>query len=114
MRQFAAVLSFSAHSRAFRLFLLGVGAVLVVAALTTAAGAQPADVNVISDDVIGVNQTTSAHRQQPETTIAVDPHSPGQFRAIGPHVNLQQFYDAFDIKAGSPMWRTPELRAKIW
>lgn len=76
MRQFAAVLSFSAHSRAFRLFLLGVGAVLVVAALTTAAGAQPADVNVISDDVIGVNQTTSAHRQQPETTIAVDPHSP--------------------------------------
>lgn len=46
--------------------------------------------------------------------ITVDPHSPGQFRAIGPHVNLQEFYDAFEIKAGSPMWRPPELRAKIW
>ena len=46
--------------------------------------------------------------------ITVDPHSPGQFRAIGPHVNLQEFYDAFQIKDGSHMWRAPELRAKIW
>jgi putative endopeptidase len=46
--------------------------------------------------------------------LTIDPHSPGQFRAIGPLVNLQQFYDAFDIKAGSPMWRAPELRAIIW
>jgi putative endopeptidase len=46
--------------------------------------------------------------------ITVDPHSPGQFRAIGPHVNLAEFYDAFGIKEGAPMWRTPELRARIW
>jgi putative endopeptidase len=46
--------------------------------------------------------------------ITVDPHSPGQFRGIGAHVNVQEFYDAFGIKAGSPMWRPPELRAKIW
>jgi putative endopeptidase len=46
--------------------------------------------------------------------ITVDPHSPGQFRGIGPHVNLPEFYQAFDIKAGMPMWRAPELRAKIW
>jgi len=46
--------------------------------------------------------------------ITVDPHSPGQFRAIGPHVNLGEFYDAFSIKEGAPMWRSPELRAKIW
>jgi len=46
--------------------------------------------------------------------ITVDPHSPGQFRAIGPHVNLQEFYNAFGIKEGAPMWRAPELRAKIW
>ena len=46
--------------------------------------------------------------------ITVDPHSPGQFRAIGPHVNLQEFYDAFGIKEGAPMWRAPEARAKIW
>jgi predicted metalloendopeptidase len=27
---------------------------------------------------------------------------------------VQEFYDAFGIKAGAPMWRPPELRAKIW
>jgi predicted metalloendopeptidase len=46
--------------------------------------------------------------------ITIDPHSPGQFRAIGPLVNLPAFYDAFNIKEGAPMWRAPELRAKIW
>jgi putative endopeptidase len=46
--------------------------------------------------------------------IVVDPHSPGQFRAIGPHVNMQEFFDAFDIKPGDPMWRSPDLRAKVW
>ena len=46
--------------------------------------------------------------------ITVDPHSPGQFRAIGAHVNMQEFYDAFGIKEGMPMWRAPELRAKVW
>jgi putative endopeptidase len=44
----------------------------------------------------------------------VDPHSPGQFRAYGPLLNVQAFYDAFDIKPGSPMWRPPEQRAIIW
>jgi putative endopeptidase len=46
--------------------------------------------------------------------VTVDPHSPGQFRSIGPLVNVQAFYDAFGIKPGDPMWRAPELRAKIW
>ncbi len=46
--------------------------------------------------------------------ITVDPHSPGQFRAIGPHVNLKEFYNAFGIKEGAPMWRPTEQRAIIW
>ena len=46
--------------------------------------------------------------------VASDVHSPGPFRAVGPLVNLQEFYDAFGIKEGDPMWRKPELRAKIW
>jgi putative endopeptidase len=57
---------------------------------------------------------TNIREAEARRLVTVDPHSPGQFRAIGPHVNLQQFYDAFDIKAGSKMWREPELRAKIW
>jgi putative endopeptidase len=46
--------------------------------------------------------------------LVVDPHSPAQFRGIGPHVNMAEFYDAFGIKEGDPVWRTPELRAKVW
>jgi putative endopeptidase len=46
--------------------------------------------------------------------ITVDPHSPGQFRGVGPHVNAQEFYDAFGIKAGAPLWRPPEARAQLW
>jgi putative endopeptidase len=46
--------------------------------------------------------------------LTVDPHSPGQFRAIGPHVNMEEFYHAFDIKPGDPMYRPAELRAKVW
>jgi putative endopeptidase len=46
--------------------------------------------------------------------LTTDFHSPGQFRAIGPESNLQQFDDAFGIKAGDPMWRDPSLRPVIW
>jgi putative endopeptidase len=57
---------------------------------------------------------TNCREAEARRLVTVDPHSPGQFRAIGPHVNLQEFYDAFGIKEGSPMWRAPEARAKIW
>lgn len=46
--------------------------------------------------------------------VASDVHSPGPVRAIGPLVNLQEFFDAFGIKEGDPVWRKPEDRAKIW
>jgi len=46
--------------------------------------------------------------------VTIDPHSPGRFRAVGPLVNYQQFFDAFNIKPGDPMWRAPDLRAHIW
>jgi putative endopeptidase len=46
--------------------------------------------------------------------IVVDPHSPGQFRAIGPHVNLPEFFEAFGIHEGDRMWRPDSERAKIW
>jgi putative endopeptidase len=57
---------------------------------------------------------TNCREAEIRRLVTIDPHSPGQFRAIGPHVNLQEFYEAFGIQAGARMWRTPELRAKIW
>jgi putative endopeptidase len=52
----------------------------------------------------------SALRRQ----VMSNEHSPGQFRAFGPLVNLPEFYEAFGIKEGDPMWRAPEFRTKIW
>lgn len=46
--------------------------------------------------------------------ITVDPHSPGQFRAVGPLMNFAEFYKAFNIKEGAPIWRSPDQRAHIW
>lgn len=46
--------------------------------------------------------------------VARGPHAPGNFRAIGPLVNHPMFFEAFGIKEGDPMWRSPEDRAKIW
>jgi putative endopeptidase len=57
---------------------------------------------------------TNIRDSEQRRRIATDPHSPGQYRAIGPLVNFQPFYDAFGIKEGDPMWRKPEDRAKIW
>jgi putative endopeptidase len=57
---------------------------------------------------------TSVRDSEARRLATIDPHAPGRFRAIGPLVNLQEFYDAFGIKEGDPMWRAPELRAKIW
>ena len=49
-----------------------------------------------------------------KTQIATDPHSPGQYRAIGPLVNMPEFYEAFQVQAGDPLYRTEEERVKIW
>jgi putative endopeptidase len=57
---------------------------------------------------------TNAREEEVRRLVTVDPHSPGQFRAVGPIENYQEFYDAFGIKAGDPMWRPAELRARIW
>lgn len=46
--------------------------------------------------------------------VMVGPHAPGQFRAVGALVNQPEFFEAFDIKEGDPMWRAPEERVKIW
>ncbi len=57
---------------------------------------------------------TNCRDAEARRLVTVDPHSPGRFRAVGALVNLPQFYEAFGIKAGAPMWRSPELRATIW
>ncbi len=46
--------------------------------------------------------------------VATDPHSPGEFRALGSLSNMPEFYKAFDVKEGDKMYIAPEKRVKIW
>lgn len=46
--------------------------------------------------------------------IKTDPHSPGQVRATQPLLNIDAFYEAFDIKEGDAMYLAPEDRVRIW
>jgi putative endopeptidase len=54
--------------------------------------------------------------REPETRrrVVTDPHSPGEFRAMGAAVNQDAFFDAFRISPGTPMWRTKQDRVGIW
>lgn len=46
--------------------------------------------------------------------IMTDVHAPNFLRVNGPVVNIPEFYQAFGIKEGSPMWRADSLRVNIW
>ena len=46
--------------------------------------------------------------------VKTDPHSPGKVRATQPMLNIDAFYEAFDIKEGDPMYMAPEDRVRIW
>ncbi len=53
----------------------------------------------------------------PETAnqlIVTDNHSPGEFRTIGAPVNMDAWYDAFDVKPGDKLYKKPEDRIRIW
>ena len=46
--------------------------------------------------------------------VVSDPHSPRQFRVIGPARNIDSWYDAFKVQAGDKMFVAPENRVRIW
>ncbi|QJX46664.1 M13 family metallopeptidase [Hymenobacter taeanensis] len=56
------------------------------------------------------NIRPEALRQQ----ILTDPHSPDQYRTIGPLMNMPQFYQAFGCQQGQKMVRPDAERAVIW
>lgn len=48
------------------------------------------------------------------TGITTDPHSPDEFRVLGPLSNFDPFYASFGVTEKHKMYRKPENRAKIW
>ncbi len=43
-----------------------------------------------------------------------DVHAPEKWRVNGPLSNIPDFYAAFGVKPGQPMWRPEAARARIW
>jgi predicted metalloendopeptidase len=48
------------------------------------------------------------------TLAQVDPHSPREYRVLGPFSNLDSFQAAFDLLDDAPMMRPREDRIEIW
>ena len=46
--------------------------------------------------------------------VKTDVHAPSFLRVIGPVTNLPEFYEAYDVKPGDPMYRADDVRVKIW
>lgn len=46
--------------------------------------------------------------------VKTDPHSPAQYRAFGPIINLDAFHEAFGTKEGDKMYLPKDKRIIIW
>lgn len=57
---------------------------------------------------------TLTRDEQLRTLIKTDSHSPGMVRATQPLINIDAFYQAFDIKEGDEMFLPEEERVRIW
>jgi len=43
-----------------------------------------------------------------------DVHAPAKWRVIGPMANIPEFYEAFSVKQGQPMWLPVDAHVQIW
>ena len=57
----------------------------------------------------GKNREADAIRR-----LAIDPHSPMEFRANGVVRHIDAFHEAFDVKEGDGLFLAPERRVSIW
>jgi predicted metalloendopeptidase len=46
--------------------------------------------------------------------LAIDPHSPPEFRCNGVIRNLEAFYDAFEVSESDELYLDPQRRVRIW
>lgn len=57
---------------------------------------------------------TQQREQVLRSRLLSDVHAPAKWRVLAPMSNIPEFYEAFGVKPGQPMWRKPEDRVKIW
>jgi predicted metalloendopeptidase len=49
-----------------------------------------------------------------KSRLALDPHSPSEYRTNGVMRNIPEFYAAYGVKEGDRLYLPPEQRVKIW
>lgn len=52
--------------------------------------------------------------EQLRNRLLTDVHSPANYRVNGPFVDVDEFYSAFNVQPGTPMYRPDSLRVRIW
>ncbi len=52
--------------------------------------------------------------QRLRARLLSDVHAPAKWRVLGPLSNIPEFYEAFGIRPGQPMWRPEAERVRIW
>ncbi|MBS9375219.1 M13 family metallopeptidase [Rhodococcus sp. B50] len=57
---------------------------------------------------------TKVRDEEASRRLAVDPHSPPEFRCNGVIRNIDAFYDAFDVHEGDGLYLDPSERVRIW
>jgi putative endopeptidase len=54
------------------------------------------------------------HKEEVERLLAIDPHSPPEFRTNQIARNIDEFFDAFSVTEGDSLWLAPSDRVSIW
>jgi len=57
---------------------------------------------------------TQQREESLRARLLSDVHAPAKWRVLGPLANIPEFYEAFGVKAGEPMYRPDSLRVRIW
>jgi putative endopeptidase len=55
-----------------------------------------------------------ARKEEVERLLAIDPHSPDEFRGNQIVRNIDEFYESFDVSEDDAMWLEPAARVTIW
>jgi putative endopeptidase len=57
---------------------------------------------------------SQSSKERLRNQLQTDVHSPAKYRVNGPFVSVDDFYTAFNVKPGDPMYLADSLRVRIW
>ena len=57
---------------------------------------------------------TKSRKAEAIRRLAIDPHSPPEFRCNGVIRNMDAYYDAFDVDENDALYLDPQRRVRIW